>query len=138
VTALRSAILDAVTVADMKAITQGLVTLAKGGDVQAARTLYAYVVGRAVGDYDPEQADRDDEREKQERERARRDDALSMRTNREMAEMFSDAAARYATLPPDEPAAKAVHSLDECIEMARADLASLEAELAQQRGSNGN
>lgn len=48
VSKLRAALIGAVSVDDMKAITRGLVDRAKGGDVEALRVLLPYLLGRPI------------------------------------------------------------------------------------------
>ena len=57
VAALRQALLDAVTPEDIDAIALTLIEFAKGGDVQAAKLLLAYAIGKPAAASDPDQVD---------------------------------------------------------------------------------
>src|SRR5262245_33013348 len=56
--ALRQALIEAVTEADMKAITAQLVLQAKYGDLKAAKLLFEYVIGKPTPPADPDTIDR--------------------------------------------------------------------------------
>jgi hypothetical protein len=59
---LRKMLLDTVTDQDMRQAARKLVELAKGGDVAAAKLLFAYVIGKPADAVDPDRLDIDEMR----------------------------------------------------------------------------
>src|SRR4051812_40424171 len=57
VAVLRRALLEALSEADLAAIVQALVVRAKAGDVQAAKLVLAYAVGKPETGMDPDRVD---------------------------------------------------------------------------------
>src|SRR5437879_3639900 len=57
VAASRAALLASVTAEDLAAIVRALIDKAKGGDVAAAKLVFAYVLGKPAETVDPDQLD---------------------------------------------------------------------------------